>query len=349
MIRVAIIGCNFGLAVHLPALRSDPRADVVALAGRNAARTAEHAKKAGIANAFGDWRTMLDSMPLDAVTIAVPPDQQAAIAIAALQRGLAVFAEKPMAASLADAEAMVRQVGDIPTMLDFEFTEMPAWRAAKALIDSGALGQLRSVAVNWSVENQSTRLRLRHWKTNGASGGGALGNFVSHSVQYLEWLAGPIAGLSAHIGRLPDAPDLETSVSAGIAFASGATGSLSMSCAAYLGSGHRIEIYGEAGTLVLANATRDYMRGFTLLHARRPAETLEAIAVENDPADTAYDDGRIAPTARLMQRFLDSIEQRQPAEPGFRAGLRTQILLEAIRRSHVDGRWIETGPSSPTA
>jgi predicted dehydrogenase len=343
MIRVGIIGCNFGLAVHLPALRSDPRADVVALAGRNAARTAELTKKAGIANAFGDWRTMLDSMPLDAVTIAVPPDQQATIAIAALQRDIAVFAEKPMATLLADAQAMARQAGNIPAMLDFEFTEMPAWRAAKALIDSGALGQLRSVAVNWSVENQSTRLRLRHWKTDGASGGGALGNFVSHSVHYLEWLAGPIAGLSAHIGRPPDAPDLETSVSANIAFASGASGSLAMSCAAYLGSGHRIEIYGEAGTLVLANPTRDYMRGFTLLHAGRPAETLEVVAVESDPADAAYDDGRIAPTARLMRRFLDSIEQRQPTEPSFRVGLRTQILLEAIRRSHAEGRWIDTG------
>jgi predicted dehydrogenase len=343
MIHIGIIGCNYGLAVHLPALRRDPRSNVVALAGRDAARTAERAREAGIANTFGDWRTMLDNMPLDAVTIAVPPDQQAAIAIAALQRGLAVFAEKPMASSLADAEAMLRHAGSIPTMLDFGFIEMPAWCAAKALLDAGALGPLRSIAVNWSVENQSTRLRLRHWKTDGASGGGALGNFVSHSVHYLEWLGGPVAGLSAHIGRLPDAPDLETSVSASIAFANGASGSLAMSCAAYLGSGHRIEIYGEAGTLVLANPTRDYMRGFTLLHARRPAEALEVVAVENDPTDAAHDDGRIAPTARLMRRFLDSIEQRQPTEPGFRVGLRTQILLEAIRRSHAEGRWIDTG------
>jgi len=343
-----MIGSNFGLAVHLPALRSDPRANVVALAGRDATRTADRAKQAGIAEAFGDWRRMLDNIPLDAVTIAVPPDQQAAIAIAALQRGLAVFAEKPMAASLADAEAMVRQAGDIPTMLDFEFTEMPAWRSAKALVDAGALGRLRSVAVNWSVENQATRLRLRHWKTDGASGGGALGNFVSHSVQYLEWLAGPIAGLSAHIGCLPDAPDLETGVSASLAFASGASGSLAMTCAAFLGSGHRIEIYGEEGTLVLANPTRDYMRGFTLRHARRPAEALEMVTVNDDPTDAAHDDSRIAPTARLMRRFLDSIEQRRPAEPGFNAGLRTQVLLEAIRRSHAEGRWIATGPSSTT-
>jgi predicted dehydrogenase len=342
MIRVGIIGSNFGLTVHLPALRSDPRSNVVALAGRNAARTADRAKQAGIPHAFADWRAMLDNVPLDAVTIAVPPDQQAAIAIAALQRRLAVFAEKPMAASLTDAQAMADQAGDIPAMLDFELTEIPAWRAAKALIDAGAIGRLRSVAVNWSVENEATRQRLRHWKTDGTSGGGALGNFVSHSVHYLEWLAGPIAGLCAHIGRLPDAPDLETNVSASIAFANGASGSLTMSCAAYLGSGHRIEMYGEDGTLVLANPTRDYMRGFTLLHARRPADMLEVVAVDNDPADAAYEDGRIAPTARLIRRFLDAIEQHRPVEPGFQAGLRAQMLLEAIRRSHIDGRWIDT-------
>jgi predicted dehydrogenase len=71
--------------------------------------------------------------------------------------------------------------------------------------------------------------------------------------------------------------------------------------------------------------------------------------VESDPADAAYDDGRIAPTARLMRRFLESIEQHRSAEPSFGAGLRTQVLLEAIRRSHAEGRWIDTGLSSPTA
>ena len=55
-------------------------------------------------------------------------------------------------------------------------------------------------------------MRLRNWKTSGADGGGALGNFVSHSLHYLEWFCGPIAGLSARLSGLPDDPALETTV-----------------------------------------------------------------------------------------------------------------------------------------
>ena len=62
--------------------------------------------------------------------------------------------------------------------------------------------------------------------------------------------------------------DAESSIALALAFASGAGGSLQMSCASFLGSGHRIEFYGDDGTLVLANPTADYFRGFELEHAR---------------------------------------------------------------------------------
>ena len=47
-------------------------------------------------------------------------------------------------------------------------------------------------------------MRLDNWKAYGEDGGGALGNFVSHSFHYLEWLCGPISGLSARLSGLPD-------------------------------------------------------------------------------------------------------------------------------------------------
>ena len=68
----------------------------------------------------------------------------------------------------------------------------------------------------------------------------------------------------------PTIPSFETNVVLSLAFQSGAAGSFAMSCASYLGSGHRLEFYGEDGTLVLANPTADYMRGFIVSHARRP-------------------------------------------------------------------------------
>jgi predicted dehydrogenase len=168
-----------------------------------------------------------------------------------------------------------------------------------------------------------------------------LGNFVCHSFHYLEWFCGPIAGLSARLSGPPSAPEIETNAALALGFASGASGNLTMSCASYLGSGHRLEFYGEDGTLVLANPTTDYMRGFNLLHARRPAAELASVPVQD--LDVHFADGRIAPVSRLATRFLDAIEGVRPASPNFADGYRVQCLIDGARRSHRLGRWIETG------
>ena len=83
---------------------------------------------------------------------------------------------------------------------------------------------------------------------------------------------------------LPDG-DAESSIALAIAFASGVGGSLQMSCASFLGSGHRLEFYGEDGTLVLANPTADYFRGFQLMQAGRADSSLQPVATEDVSAD----------------------------------------------------------------
>jgi predicted dehydrogenase len=341
VIRLGIVGCNYGRTVQLPAFRTDPRCEVVALAGTDAARTAELARQADIPQAYGDWAQMIEQAGIDAVAVATPPRVQPAIAVRAIERGKAVFIDKPMAADLDGATVMLQRAGNCPTAIDFGFPEVPAWRKAKALIEAGEIGAMRHVQVAFNVENHSTRMRLKNWKSTTAEGGGALGNFVSHCFYYLEWLCGPIAGLSARLSGLPDDPKIETSVTLTLAFASGVSGSLAMSSASYLGSGHRLEIYGEDGTLVLLNPTADYMRGFRLSHARRPATALAPVAVEDDPLDRNFSDGRIAVVARIAARFLDAIEARRPARPGFAEGHRVQVLLDAARRSHATGCWID--------
>lgn len=336
MIRLGIVGCNFGRTVLLPAFRADTRCKVEALAGTDMTKTAEIARAEGIKHPLADWRAITDHPDLDAVAIAVPPSLQPDIAIRALKAGKAVFAEKPLAANLEAAKAVHEQAhaSGRPVMVDFEFCELPAWRHAKKLIDEGALGALRHVAVTWHVENYATRMRLKSWKTDGADGGGALGNFVSHCFYYLEYFCGPMRDISAGLFGLPaENPPSESSVSLTGTFKSGAAYMLSMSAASYLGSGHRIEFYGEDGTLVLSNSTSDYMRGFELFHARRPAMALERIDV-SDPDDALYPDGRIAPVSQLAKRFLDAIEKGAPAVPGIDAGFRVQQLIHLARVSH---------------
>jgi predicted dehydrogenase len=348
LIKIGIVGCNYGRLVQLPAFRLDPRCEIVALAGRDAARTTELANAAQIPLAFGNWQQLVEHPDVDAVAIAATPDLQPAIAIRALELGKPVFAEKPMAADLAGAEAMTQAAAASgrPTTVDFGFCEILSWRRAKALLDEGAIGRLRHVAVNWNVENYATRMRIRNWKTSAADGGGALGNFVSHSFHYLEWLCGPIVGMSARLSGLPDDPAMETNAAISVAFQSGAAGTLAMSSASYLGSGHRLEFYGEDGALRLINDTADYMRGFQLSMAQRPAGALTAVDVV-DPVDLRFpSDGRIAPVSRLVAGFLDAIENGQPTAVGFAQGLRVQALLDTARRANNRGRWLDFGPKT---
>jgi predicted dehydrogenase len=231
-----------------------------------------------------------------------------------------------------------------PTIIDFNFPELPSWRRAKEILDSGALGRLRHVVVTWNVENQATRLRLKSWKTRGGEGGGGLlGNFVCHCFYYLEWFCGPIAGLGGRVFPLPDG-DAESSIALAIAFASGVGGSLQMSCASFLGSGHRLEFYGDDGTLVLTNPTADYFRGFQLMQARRPDSSLQAVATEDVSADR-FSDSRVAPVARLVQRFVDACERGGSPSPGFAEGYRVQGLIDAARHAHASERWIAVAPS----
>jgi predicted dehydrogenase len=153
-------------------------------------------------------------------------------------------------------------------------------------------------------------------------------------------MCGPVARLSAHLTGLPDEADLETNAIVGLTLQSGAVGSIVMSCASYNGSGHRVEFYGEDGTLALINRTRDYMRGFELRIARRPSD-LSLIEVD-DPLDRDFPaDGRIAPVARLAGRFLDAIETGTQPTPGFAEGRRVQVLLDAARSSDKSGGWVD--------
>ena len=340
MIRLGIVGSNYGCAVLAPAFRLDPRCRIVALAGARAERTVELAKASNIATAHAGWRDLVAAKDVDALAIATPPKVQPEIAVAALAAGKPVFAEKPMAGDLAAAQAMLKAAGRRPTMIDFGFIEVAAWRRARDLIDTGRIGRLRHVAVTWHVENAATRLRTRNWKTDLATGGGALGNFVSHSLHYVEWLFGPLAGLSGRLSGLPDDPDFQTNVICAFAFASGASGSYSMSCAAFAGSGHRLEIHGDDGTLILDNPTTDYMRGFTLTLIDRKSNAPVPVAVDDDEGDSGQG-GRIAPVSRLAKRFLDAVEQGGSAKPDFADGYRVQFLMGAVRRSSDSGRWVD--------
>jgi predicted dehydrogenase len=110
--------------------------------------------------------------------------------------------------------------------------------------------------------------------------------------------------------------------------------------ASILGSGHRIELYGEDGTLVLSNPTADYFCGFELRRGRRGEDALKPIATEEVDKDP-FSDSRAGPVSRLVRRFVDACESGGTPSPGVAEGYRVQCLIDAARRAHATGRWID--------
>jgi predicted dehydrogenase len=336
--RVGIIGIGYGQHVLLPVFQRHPRTQVVMVCAATQARAAAVAQQHGITRATGDWRELVTDPEVDVVAIATPPAQQPAIAIAGAQTGKHLFLEKPLAPTLDEAirmEAAVMQAGVI-SAVDFEFPQIAAWRTAREMLAEGAIGGLRHIEVNWNVETYANRNRLSNWKTQ-AGGGGTLYNFGPHVFYNLEWFTGqPIMQVTAHLSQAPsDTRPGDTVNHMAAVFADGLLASITVSGHSYMGSGHRWAFYGDAGTLVLHNPTRDYVHGFTLHSATRADDGLQPVPVP--PDDTAID-GRQLATGCVIDRFIASLDGEPITHPTVRDGLRVQKLLHAAQRSHEYGQ-----------
>ncbi|MCX5893911.1 MAG: Gfo/Idh/MocA family oxidoreductase [Deltaproteobacteria bacterium] len=347
-IRLGVIGIGFGQHVHVPAFRTDPRCEVAALGASDLKRAAAVADRLGIPRAFGDWRQLLADPDLDAVSLAVPPAIQSEIAVAALEAGKAVFAEKPLAASVTAASRMAAaaRTSRQANLVNYEFMDIGLWQQAKAILDQGGLGELRQVAVAWNVEIYAIRHGLTSWKTARRAGGGALYGFASHALYYLEQFLGPIGSLTARLfNPLGDVELGDTAACLCLETAAGVPVSLTVSSHAFLGSGHRLEFYGSQGTMVLNNPTSDYVTGFQLFHGTRESGRLIAVPDEPGKSET-HVDGRIDVVAKMAHKFLTWMETGVPCHPSFQDGLRVQKLLHAAETSHRSRTWVEVGPGA---
>lgn len=336
-LRVGVVGLGFGRAVHVPALRCDARCRLVAICGTSADRARRIARELDIEQAFGDWARMLDEGHIQAVTIATPPSVQPSIAQEALSRGIAVFAEKPLSLTLSDARALADAAARAgrANMVDFAFLGAPAFQAAKAQLSEQRLGPLRHCIVQWHVETYANRMGLSSWKTDAQQGGGALLNFVPHAACYVMWLLGPIDAVSALLSRAPgDGRTADSMASLNLRLTSGVTCSVNVTTNSILGSGHRITIAGDEGTLVLENSGSDYVSGLRLYLGARGSDRLEPVDVQGLAATT---DGRIAAVSVLMQRWIDWALDGPSQQPDFRQGAEVQAVLDAAVRSNADG------------
>jgi predicted dehydrogenase len=327
LLRTLVVGLGFGTNVHVPAFRLAGGYEVVGLVGRDTERARQAAAIAGIHKGYGSLSEAFRECRPDVVSIAVPPAIQPEIAHKAIKEGAHLFCEKPLAVTL-DEACLLEETARAAARrgaIDFLFPEIPAWRKLIDLVEGGSLGAPRKAAVSWKVETRAARDGTVSWRTSVENGGGALFNFVSHSVHYLRQLFGKIVAVQSFPGE-----NLPFRFLGALSFHSGMEAVLDVDCDAFPGLGHRLEVFFEKGTAVLENLSQDYASGFVLKIARRGAPGWETIAEKNLELSG---DGRIAAVASILERLREGILSGIPIHPDLSDGLEVQRVIHALKES----------------
>jgi UDP-N-acetyl-2-amino-2-deoxyglucuronate dehydrogenase len=252
-LRTALIGCGKVGSIHAAALRDLPESELVAVCDASSDRAAAFASSYG-GHPYTDLARMLSESSPQAVTIATPHPLHAPAAILAAQAGVHVLIEKPMAANLADCDAMLaaaRRSGITLGVISQRRWYEPV-RRMKAAIDAGkigkpALGVFQMYSWRDLAYYSSDPWRGR-WDTEG---GGVLVNQSPHQLDLLRWFMGDVAEVSGEFANLNHpGVEVEDTAVATLRFANGALGSIITSVAQRPGLYTKVHVHGTNGASV---------------------------------------------------------------------------------------------------
>lgn len=272
-IRLAIIGT--GLIVssqHWPAIHAlDAEFQVVALANRTPEKAEALADAIAAATGtrpavYTDYRALLAQARPDAVSLALPTYLNPEIAGAALAAGCHVIAEKPIAASLADAAPMrgwAARYGR-QLMIAENYRYMAHFNRAAEQIGAGAIGEPR--LARWSVHaylGPDNPYYQTAWRQQPAHPGGYISDGGVHLAAALRMLLGEVTSVTAQTAALrPDLPPLDT-ISASLRFANGALGTYAVTYA-LPGPEQPLTVTGTRGTLLVGRDRVELWRAGTI-------------------------------------------------------------------------------------
>ncbi len=268
-----------------------------------------------------------------AVSIALPPGLGAAASLRALERGLAVLAEKPLAENAGRAAAMARRAQGTTTAVDFELAELDSFRELKRQVGAGPV---QSVRVRWRTRSYAHSRQAWSWKTDRAQHGGVMNLLGSHVFFLAEWMFGPIASIEARYScdrtrafAPPGADPAEDRASLAAVTRGGVSLQIDLDNAAD-DTAQVWEVLLPQARLVL----EERGNGGALELVREAAEGRSVVAADMLQPGV---DWRIEPFRRLAARFVDCAARRAPCFPGFEAGARVQRLLGVAADSAARG------------
>ena len=256
-LRIAVLTCGAIVTKgHLPGFDALGRSvvDVVAFQSRRTT-TAEAARDQwGSGEVVADWRDVLTRDDVDAVDICAPNALHAELAVAAFEAGKHVLVEKPVATTVADADAMIAAAerAGVVLMAAHNLRFAPPYAAAAAAVADGRIGEVTGVRVAMGHGGPEGWTRDAAWFRDPAlSGGGALLDLGIHVADLLRAVTGDeVAEVSAFLRR-PSPGAVEESATVALSLRGGGVGHLAASWAVRGTADHQLLVHGTEGTLTV--------------------------------------------------------------------------------------------------
>jgi UDP-N-acetyl-2-amino-2-deoxyglucuronate dehydrogenase len=331
-IGIGIVGGGLIGKVHAAAIQSIPDARLVAVCGRDEARTQGFAAQFGAA-AYADYDRFLAHPGLHVVCVCSPSGLHLEHGARAAHAGKHVLVEKPIEINLARADELIATCEQAGVKLGviFQSRFLADAERVKRAVEAGKLGRLMlcDAYVKWY---RAPEYYAGSWHgTLALDGGGALINQAIHTVDLLQWVCGLPETVFAMKGALRYDIEGEDTLVASLKFPGGALGVIEATTSVKPGFKRRLEISGEKGTIIL------------------DGDTVSVWEVEGDEgveqSGEQITDGSSNPAAisneghrRQIEDMVRAvIEGREPLVPG-REGRRSLELVEALYRSAASGQ-----------
>jgi predicted dehydrogenase len=365
-VKIGIVGTSWWTdAMYMPALANHPNAEVCAVVSRNMDHTREFAGQWNVPNAYPSLEEMLANESLDAVFIVTANNSHCALALTAIEQGLHVLCEKPLAMNYAEAIRMAEAAerAGVKTMVPFTYRFMPTARYLKELIGQGYIG--KPYHLNLRYYTGYGRDGNYMWRFDlGESGSGVVGDLGTHWLCLADWFYGEIKAVTAmlgyHIshGSRPDGRPYEPADDSAVMmleFENNARGVLHVSSMAYeetpFGQTHHMEFHGAGGTLY---SFTDWDKTQSVSGARVGEGAVRDLPIPDHIWGTARRDF-VPDTYKdvfrehdfMARGFVSAIAEDTSAEPSFRDGARIQRYLQAALVSAGEGRRVEVAEIQP--
>jgi predicted dehydrogenase len=266
-LRLAVIGGGPGSfigAMHRQAARLDDRYELVAGA---LSSDAQRSLQAGVEIGLPPERCYASGMDLlageavreggaDVVAIMTPNDSHFTFSVAALEQGFDVICDKPMTKTLAEAQQLHRRVVDTGLVfcLTHNYTGYPMVRQARAMVESGQLGTVRLVQVEYVQGGRAKDGPGRTaWKEDPARGGQSLvmGDIGTHAHNLLRFITGlEVTEVAAEVGAIVPGRVAHDFAGGMLRLGEGTRGSFWVTqAAAGVENGLRIRVSGSLGSI----------------------------------------------------------------------------------------------------